>query len=342
MKYLIGSKKEFYDFVNLIKSEDKVGILTHNDLDGIASAIFLEKILESRGIKLEFIDFLGYSKGMFERPLTSLKGKGITKLFLTDLSADSADLEGFENLRKEFDCFLIDHHPIVGDSWDKKNVIKTETNDCAGLVLYNLAKDFFDVSSWKWLVLATMVSEWSYKKRENMDILEKTYSGITIENLRDFECSKNSNMIGAALVYYRNNLKKVYSLIKKKDLESFRKIDKIIQHEIDSYINLYKKEAEFYPEKNLYFYYHTPKYEISSIIATILSRESGVFLFALDIGENKVKISARNNFDDVDVNLLMRKGIVGLEKATGGGHKRAAAAIIMKKDLNKFKENILK
>ena len=52
MIFLQGSKKEFFDFIS---KEDKIGILTHNDLDGIASAIFLEEILNIKNLKVDFI-----------------------------------------------------------------------------------------------------------------------------------------------------------------------------------------------------------------------------------------------------------------------------------------------
>ena len=48
MKYLLGSKKDFHDFINLISKEDKVGIVTHTDVDGVVSGIFLQKILKYR------------------------------------------------------------------------------------------------------------------------------------------------------------------------------------------------------------------------------------------------------------------------------------------------------
>src|SRR3989344_6756786 len=115
MEFIIGSKKEFLDFLNAINNRDRVGILTHNDLDGIASAIFLQKILENRGINLEFIDFLTYKKGMFDLAISKIKKRSVNKLFLADLAADSSDLEGFEKLRGEVDSFLIDHHPVHPD-----------------------------------------------------------------------------------------------------------------------------------------------------------------------------------------------------------------------------------
>jgi len=45
MEYLIGNKETFLTFLNKITKEDKIAILSHDDLDGIASCIFLEKIL---------------------------------------------------------------------------------------------------------------------------------------------------------------------------------------------------------------------------------------------------------------------------------------------------------
>jgi len=41
--YIIGSKKEFLEFVDLITMRDKVAILSDSDLDGLASAVFWKK-----------------------------------------------------------------------------------------------------------------------------------------------------------------------------------------------------------------------------------------------------------------------------------------------------------
>ena len=54
------------------------------------------------------------------------------------------------------------------------------------------------------------------------------------------------------------------------------------------------------------------------------------------------KISARNQSGKVDLNELMKKAIYGLKDATGGGHKQSSAATFMKKDLEQFKENLLR
>src|SRR3989339_766982 len=82
MKFVIGKKKYFFDFLNSINQEDKITILTHNDLDGIASAIFTEKILSSKNLKKSFVDFLTYKKDMYSERIQGLKEKGITRIIL--------------------------------------------------------------------------------------------------------------------------------------------------------------------------------------------------------------------------------------------------------------------
>ena len=96
MKYLLGSKEEFWKFVDSISEGDKVGIITHTDLDGIASALFLEEILDSKGIKIRELYFIPYKLGMFNKIVPDIKEKNITKLFLTDMYADGTDPEGFK------------------------------------------------------------------------------------------------------------------------------------------------------------------------------------------------------------------------------------------------------
>ena len=58
MEYIKGSKEEFFAFVDEISKRDKVAILSHTDLDGIASAVFLEEILKEKGIKVKQILFM--------------------------------------------------------------------------------------------------------------------------------------------------------------------------------------------------------------------------------------------------------------------------------------------
>ena len=342
MEYLVGKEQDFYDFLAGINKKDKVAIISHIDLDGIASAIFLQEILKSKKIKVQSFNFFNYGNGMFTRLLKKFKNKKITKVFVSDLNEDS-DYENFEKLKSNFDVFLIDHHPSEGRT--KNNVLKTKTDHCAAWIIYNLGKSITDFEKWKNLVCATMIAEFSFKDENNFNFLKENFPGLTRENLNESEPGKLSNKISSGITFFKGKEKKVFDLILKNKIKKFDKYQKIVEDEIKETIEEFKKKAEFYPDKNLYFYYGNPKFSLTSAVTTILSMETNdkTFIFVSDIKDDKkfVKVSARNQSGSVNLNELMKKGIEGLENATAGGHIMASAARFLKKDLEKFKKNIL-
>jgi nanoRNase/pAp phosphatase (c-di-AMP/oligoRNAs hydrolase) len=80
-------------------------------------------------------------------------------------------------------------------------------------------------------------------------------------------------------------------------------------------------------------------------VAAILSveKKDQTFIFVSDVKDEKdfVKVSSRSQSGKEDLNLLLKKGIQGLKNASAGGHVKASGARFMKKDLEKFKRNIL-
>jgi single-stranded DNA-specific DHH superfamily exonuclease len=342
IEYLIGKEQDFYDFLDGINKKDKVAIVSHTDLDGITSAIFLQEILKSKGIKPKVLEFIHIGKGMFEETSKQLRKKKITKIFMSDLN-ESSDLESFEKLNNEFGVLLIDHHP--SENKGSTNILKAKSEDCASWMIYNLGSKITNFDKWKTLICATMVAEFSYNDENNFNFLKENYPDLTKENIMNSEPGKLSNKIGSGLIFFRGKTRKIFDLVIKDKIKKLDKYNNFIQSEIQSLIEKFKKEAEFYPDKDLYFYYYTPKFNIGSVVITILSVQepNKTFLFASDIENTPdfVKVSSRNQGGKVDLNLMMRKGIENLENANAGGHLKASAAQFLKKDLEKFKENIL-
>ena len=344
MEYLLGSKEEFWKFIDAISKEDKVGIITHLDLDGFSSAIFLEEILNSKGIKVELIFFVGYKLGMFEKILPAFKKSNVTKVFLTDMYADGTDSEGFEKLKQFADLFVIDHHPVINK--EAKNTIKTQGADCSAYAIFDLGKEIIDEKKWKMLLYATMIAEMSYKSPENMEFIRKDYPDVHEDNIIDTPPGKLAKIINGALIYFsslKKDLKEIYDLIKKQDFEKLKDYNKEVEEEIQFYLDKIKKEAEYYPEKDLYFYYFNPKFNITSVVGTLFSNKhkDSSLIVVSDIDDKMMKVSARNQNKKQDMGALLKKGIQGLKEAVGGGHIPAAGGSFLKKDLNKFKENIL-
>jgi single-stranded DNA-specific DHH superfamily exonuclease len=344
IKYLQGNGKIFFDFVKGINPADKVAIITHTDLDGIASAIFAQKIVESRGYKVKFIEYVSYNKELLRAVEKKVIAAKITKLFILDFTIDSTDLGFFLKLSKKLDVLLVDHHKQIKEASNLKNIIKTETDDCCALVLFNLGSEFCNFKDLYWLLDATLYSEFSYKKQANMNLMKVRYPKLTEKNISKSKPAKLAMLISSSLIYYSENLQKVFDIVIKEDLSKLKKANEIIQKEINLWISKFKKKAEYFKEKNLYFFYFKPKYDLTSIIINTISSKNPQTTFILAVDENPeyVTIGARNQARLVDMANLVTAGIVGLKDATAGGHIPAAGARIRKKDLAKFKENILK
>jgi single-stranded DNA-specific DHH superfamily exonuclease len=341
MEYLLGKKEDFLNYLSNLNKKDKIGVITHIDLDGIASAILINEILKQKKMKINSLSFINYKEGMFKEAEKDFK-KGTNKVLILDINA-SSDSEGFKEMKKKYDVFLIDHHPseLEGD-----NIIKTKSEDCATFALFELAKQNFDLKKWEWLVYATMVAEFSHKDKSNFEFIKNRYPEFSLEDVFNSEPGKISKKIYSATIYFKGKEKKVFNFILKDKLKKLNKYHIIIEKEIQEGIEKFKKEAEFYPEKNLYFYYDNPKFSTNSVIASVLSIEepekSFVFVHdSLKKGNDSVSVSSRNQSGKTDMNKLMRKGVEGLEQAQGGGHISAAGASFLKKDIEKFKQNIL-
>ena len=341
MEYLVGNKQIFLDYLNNLGKKDRIGVISHADLDGVASAVLINEILESKNMKIRDLKFVNYKKGMFKKPEEKFARKKINKIFVFDVGIDS-DYGGFQELKSKFDVFYIDHHPseIKGD-----NIIKTKTTDCATFSIYESAKKDFDLSKLEWLVCTAMVSDVSYKDKSNFEFLREHYPKIKLESIMDSEPGEMSKKISSAIIYFNGQEEKVFRLILKNKLSRLRKYQKVVDGEIKTLVEKFKKEAEFYPEKNLYIYQAHPKFSVTSVVTTILSYQEPekTFVFISDIDGEKgfYKASSRNQSGKEDMNQLMKKGIEGMKNTTAGGHVPAAAARFMKKDLEKFKENLL-
>lgn len=339
MELIQGKEEYFFDFLEKLNKKDKIAIITHTDLDGFASAIILKKILEFKKLKIKSLYFCDYGKGKLESIHTKLKSKKINKLFICDINIDS-DFEGYKKIKEKIELIVIDHHPteILDD-----RMIKTRSEDCATLTLYNLGKKIADLENLKKLICATMISEFSYKKEENLKFLQENYKELSEKNIMDSIPGELSKKISSTIIYFKREKKKVFNLILKENEKKLKKYYNIVDKEINRYVEKFLNE-EILLDEDIHFYLTNPnpKFDITSIVATIISLKKPKETFIVGSEEKGIiKVSVRNQDGKRDVNLLMKKAIQGLENASGGGHVKAAAAKFFKKDLEKFKENLI-
>jgi len=341
MEFLIGSKQEFLEFINHISDTDRVAVLTHgSDLDGLASSIFLEEIFKEKKIQDYKIWFVSYNPEELVEIIPQLKEQKFSKVILMDLAFDN--FVGFDKLRKEFDVLLVDHHPIQKEL-KGKGIIKTSSSDCVAWVIYNFGKEIINQEKWKWLVQAALFTEFSYGNQEKMDFLKKDFSGLTKENILNSELGKLGSAIAYSIVFYKNNIEKVYDLIKNKNFKDIQKSFQVISDELERLEKDFKENSEFFSKQKIYFYEFISKFELASLFSTTISvKEPDSCFIIYQLRDNHFKISSRCHSGRVNLDELMKKGIQNLDGASAGGHFKASGAVIKIKDLKAFKNNILK
>lgn len=342
INYLQGTKKEFYEFVNLITPRDRVAILLDSDLDGLACGIFLEEILEAKNVGVNYVDFLDRKNDMIKEVSMKLKEMDITKVFFCDIGIDSIDFEGFVDLKKEIDVFLIDHHPSNEKIEEFDKIIKTVSGDCSAMTVFELGDGLIDREEWSWLNCAAIFADYSYKSEKNFEYIKSVYPEVTMENISSSIPGMNGRKIAAALIYYDNNKKYVYTLVKERKMEEITEVHGIIEEEINELVDGFSEKKEYFEKKDLYFYEVDSKYRVLSTVTSIVSkmRPESNFVFMQRDGDT-YKFSARSQGQHFDMSALMKRCVEGLEDATGGGHIPAAAARIKVEDLEAFKERLV-
>jgi len=345
IEYILGSEKEFEDFLNNIDAEkDRVAIVTdEGDLDGLSSGIFMEEILQNKGIKNYEVFFATYYPDQVLDLISELEEGEFSHVITMDLAFEG--FKGFEELRSKFNYFLIDHHPLQKEFVDTKGIIKTKSHDCAAWVVYNLGKNLglLDFKKWEKLAKATVFTEFSYLNHpDKLTLIADNNPNITPDNVKETESGKLGISINNAILYLGKDHKTIFNLIKKEDYQEISTYSDEIEKELTRLREDFWKNAEFNEAKQVYFYEINSKYYIKKTFSSIISLEKPECIFVIYTKhDNAIPLSMRSQSGRVNLNELIKKSIMGLNEATGGGHPKAAGATISLEDFPKFKENIL-
>ncbi len=342
INFLAGNEAKAIGFLENISSKDRVAILSHTDLDGIVSAKVVSMYVKPK--LLLFLDYEDLRNGLSDK----LRKNKINKVIISDLSIN--DIYVLRKINKFAEILIIDHHEFKHDFNDAKTIFMNAKGYCAAYLCYYIISKIKDISEIDWIVACSSISDFQYFN--NTEFMEKTLSkyGDKFEVKGDY-IRKDGKFwdlqysLSLAIVYFKskNKLEKVYSSIGKKfeDVGDLMKHSKIIQDEIDRNIEKFWKQKESF--NDIYLWYFKQKFPVSSILINIISVKEPSKTFILIRVEGKyLHISTRRQDGKVDLPVLLKKATKGLKDADGGGHRKAAGAIILLKDLGKFKENLKK
>ena len=81
-----------------------------------------------------------------------------------------------------------------------ENIIKTESQNCAARIVFELGKELIDTNEWAWLLCASMFVEFSYTNEENFKLMKHFYPGLTEENMATSTPGVNARKISKYLI----------------------------------------------------------------------------------------------------------------------------------------------
>ncbi|MEM3074615.1 MAG: DHH family phosphoesterase [Candidatus Pacearchaeota archaeon] len=336
IKFLAGSKKRFKEFVNSISKEDNLAIISHIDVDGIASARVVSKALK----ECKMIKFIEYSE-INNNLIKELKENKINKIIVTDLSIDDTN---FIQEAKMFSTILvIDHHQFDYDFNSEKAVFINAQGYCAAFLCYYLFFNLKKKYGLDWLVACASIADFQYFKIKSwMKEVYKDYNEeFKINKIKKSKFWEVQWDLNLALIYFRKDIKKVFNEIG----ENFRELNRLkdyindVKNEIEIKLKNFDKENKNYG-KILLWKVHS-KFYISSILATLVSiKHPNKIIIVLKEENGYCHASFRKQGKKINMKNLAEKFIDGFENSRAGGHIQAAGAHFLIKDLNKFKNRV--
>lgn len=356
---------------NFIKSCNEKTVLIYDiDGDSIGSAVIVAKTIERLFgyVPQAFIishDLFAVDKGIFKK----INDKKIKNIIIVDIAVDEEPKYILE-IAKKSKVLVIDHHQIRNNLNKFDNILyvnpffwKSKIEPfkyCTSKITYDICSKLADIDDLAWLAGLGIINDYCGEEwKEFLNIIYKKYPILKKGN-EPYSFDSNFGMIDHMITsgYYHSGNRggkiayeacieasSPLDILEARTSKArvLKKFHEEVQKEISFIVDNWKSYAEIHEDKKLIFLELKTKFAIKSPISTILSiRNPGYTFIILRRSGNFVSVSLRRNDGKVDCGRLAKLATKDFENAGGGGHAPAAGASIMVKDLEKFKEKILK
>ncbi len=337
-EFVIGNEKRFFEFVSSLNEKEKIALISHTDLDGIAAAKIANEVL-----KADIVKFLGYDELNTEL-VKELKKEKVRRVVFTDLSFPSDEV--LREISKFALILVIDHHKTERDYNTDKITFLSAQGFCTGYLCYYLFSKIQDLEKLDWLAACSCISDFMYFSNQMWmsEIFEKYGDKFEVKEGQIRKTGRFWELqarLSLALLYFKDNTKRVYDSIGEKigDIGDLGKYADEVNEEISKFMKKFEEESEVINGVSFWNVYS--KFHVEQILINILSSKypSRTFMF-VSSNENRIKLSARRQDRKVDLPALLKKLLSGFKDSSSGGHIPAAGASFRKEDLEEFKERL--
>jgi len=345
--------KRFKTFISNIKPTDRVAVIHHTDCDGMCSGFIVAEALARLGTEPALVQSLS-ARAMNSSFARKLKHNNITKTITVDLGLDQVP-KVIEQISDFSDVLIIDHHKLYNDvqtehvTTIKHTHLGIKNYYPASKLAYDLFSEITDIKDMDWVAAVGLVGDSGFpgNKRFVHGVMKK-YNIFPAAELFETDIGKAANYINSANAVVPTRAKLAFRILKKAKspqdiLESeLASLVEEVKAEKNKQIALFKKNVETHGD--LMIHIIDSKYRIKSAVITALSfgNYQDKTLIIMQESGGFYNISARRQDRKLAVNDLLERATKGLEQAGGGGHAPAAGGSIMVKDLDKFKEQLIR
>lgn len=341
MKLDFGTNQKFLDFVNGLSEKDRVAVVSHTDMDGMAAA----KIIAA-AVKTDVVKFANYEQLNLEL-VEELKRANVTKVIFSDLYIKTRDF--LRPLEEFAEILIIDHH-LAEEDWNSKRTtfIKCEAGYCAGYLCYRLFSEVADIEHLDWIAACSCISDYCHIKPAAW--LEEVFSkyGDKFEQVGRYVRTSGriwdiQETLSLALIYFKDDLNLVFEEIGTKcgDIGKLGTHANEVRKEIDRLVKLFDKERETFPDG--YLFISDPKFACGSMAGSIISGkyEDKTLIMLSPTSDKKLyKVSLRRQDKKVNMDSFVKDLLKGMDGADGGGHVAAAGGRFPAKYLAEFKKRL--
>ena len=354
--------KPAIDYLKRCDGDSKVKILHHWDMDGVASATIISKILrEIRGRSAEDVAIpIKRAYHLCDEEKEELKE--YDKLIVLDFNLEADELE---ELNEFVDVLVVDHHDF--DRVPEVDFVNPREFDaevyvpCSKICL-DIAADFDMKDELRWIAGMGVIQDFGVDScPELFEELEEDYEKYLPGELTQHELAKNCEYGRYASVLnikpYRDSRhfsKLAYqALMNSEDLmeleaqEEYRKVYEVyleMQDEFNRMVENYEDDREINRDKMVIFFEIDSEFNITSSISTNMSTKTPEWVHLVIQKDEEVNISARCQSGRVNLGEVMSESLPDEaveDGAEAGGHRKAAGASMNRQYYEEFKENLL-
>jgi len=329
-------KIEFFrkglDFLNQIKSTDRVVLIYHNDVDGVSSADLMMYVMKKIGkevprtIVFKGVEWMRKLKNVIRR---------FDKIIILDVSSDLIEEKLFGENKK---LLVIDHHP--GRDLKSKNIVyinpRSENKKIYQPTSYLVYKMFTKIlSDKKWVAKIGTVGD--YGIRDCKDLI-RIKNGKNIWKTKYGKASvvMNSSISvdgpESTLKYLLNSSSMEKFLKNKRIVLAFKKFE----HELKRVEDEYKINGEI-SGKVIILVIESKYRSLGSTLSTKLgTKNPKKIVFVFEKLDGKYRVHGRcEGCEGVNIGDIFKKFGVG------GGHEKSGAGTISERDFESFRRKLI-